>query len=271
MTRNSAVKNNREKDLVSILVPTYNRPALLERAIKSLLEQSYKKLEIVVVNDAGRDVQDVVNSFKDLRIKYFQNSENKGLAGTRNVALKNCKGDYICLLDDDDIYLKYAIEFRMYMMKKLKAEIVYTRSLLDHWDKTDKGYASKGKTLYWDSFFDKDLILIQNIAPCCNVLFSRKAWDEADYWFDETMTTSEDHDFWVSLSRKNNFEELKLIDTECSKRSDNTQMTGTLNFAPNWIKIFKRWRHTAINSNYVISTQNKVLERVGINPKDYGL
>jgi glycosyltransferase involved in cell wall biosynthesis len=257
--------------LVSVLVPTHNRKWLLPRTLDSLVNQSYKNLEVILVNDAGEDVQEVVDFFHDDRIKYYQNEKNLGLAGTRNVALRNCKGDYICLLDDDDIYLPYTLEFRMYMMQQLNAEIVYSRALLDHWEKRDQGYVSIGKTLYWDSVFDPDLILIQNIAPCCCPLFSRKAWEKSNYWFDETMYTSEDQDFWTALSRNCDFHELKLIDCECSKRTDNTQMTGSLNFAPNWIKTFKRWRHTAKNLEYVTNAQNEILRRVGLKPEDYNL
>lgn len=257
---------------VSVIVPTYNRGWILPRALDSLVNQSYSNLEIIVVNDGGDDVEEIVNLFNDDRIVYFQNAKNKGLAGARNSGLRISTGDYICLLDDDDIYLKYAIEFRMYMMEKLGAEIVYTRALQDQWRKQDGGWLSKGKVLYWDSPFDKDLILIQNIAPCCCPLFSRKAWEDSSYWFDETMTTSEDHDFWCALSRKHSFEELKLVDCECSMREkDITQMTGNLNFLPNWIKIYQRWRPTAIRKNYVVEAQNAILKNVGVKPSDYWL
>jgi glycosyltransferase involved in cell wall biosynthesis len=235
------------------------------------MDQSYKNLEIILVNDAGEDVQEVVDFFHDDRIKYYQNEKNLGLAGTRNVALKHCTGDYICLLDDDDIYLPYTIQFRLYMMQQLDAEIVYSRALLDHWEKRDQGYVSIGKSLYWDSPYASDLILIQNIAPCCCPLFSRKAWEKSNYWFDETMSTTEDHDFWTALSRNYDFHELKLIDCECSKRTDNTQMTGSLNFLPNWIITFKRWRHTAKDLEYVTNAQNEILRRVGVKPEDYNL
>lgn len=272
MTRRHAKYVNSSEPLVSILVPTYNRKWLLPRTLDSLLKQSYKNIEIILVNDFGEDVQEVVNKFDDSRIHYFQNKENLGLAGTRNVALKHSHGDYLCLCDDDDIYLNYAIEFRMYMMKKLGAEIVYTRSLLDHWEKRDEGYISVGKTLYWDSNFSRDLLLIQNICPCCNCLFSRKSWnDSGNYQFNESLTTTEDHDFWIALSRKNNFHELKLVDTECSQRSDKTQMTNNLDFSVNWIKVFKNWRHTAENLQWVTEHQNNILKKVGINPAEYGL
>lgn len=262
--------------LVSVIVPTYNRKWLLPRTINSLLTESYKNIEVIVVNDAGEDIFDALKDFHDPRISYYKNEKNLGLAGSRNVGLKKSHGDYICLLDDDDIHLQYTLEFRMYMMKKLNAEIVYTRALQDIWEKRNigngqEGYVSVHKQLYWDSPFDKDLILVQNVAPCCCPLFSRKSWEDSNYWFDETMTTSEDHDFWCALSRKHFFHELKVVDCECSYRQDKTQMTGSLNFAPNWIKIFKKWRHTAINLDNVINSQNEILTRVGLKPEDYGL
>jgi glycosyltransferase involved in cell wall biosynthesis len=262
----------KKESLVSIIIPTFNRKWLVGRSIDSVLTQSYKNLELILVNDSGEDVQDVVDKFNDPRIKYFQNEKNLGLAGTRNVGLKNSSGEYICFLDDDDILYSLSLEVKNYLIKKLNTEIVYTQALQDIWEKTEQGYVSKHKQLYWQSPFNRDLILIQNIAPCCCPLFSRKAWDDSgNYLFDETMTTSEDHDFWCALSRKTDFYELKLVDAECSFRTDKSQMTGSLNFAPNWIKIFKKWRHTALDLEGVTQSQNDILKRVGLKPEEYGL
>lgn len=259
--------------LVSVITPTFNRRNLLKRTLNSLVNQSYKNIEILVINDCGEDVQDVVESFNDNRIKYFQNEINSGLAFSRNVGLKNLKGSFFCLCDDDDIYTKYAVEMRMYLMKKLNADATYTRSLLDHWEKKDDGYVSIGKTLYWDNpYFSKDLLLIQNICPCSNATISMKAWERSNYYqFDQTLTTTEDQDFWTAISRQTDFYDLQIVDTECSRRNDKTQMTNNLDFSKNWIKVFKKWRHTAINLQWVTESQNSILRSVGINPADYGL
>lgn len=270
MSKNKYSKS--QDPLVSVIVPTYNRKWLLPRTIDSILKQSYENLEIVLVNDAGENVQDIVDKFNDPRIKYFQNETNLDLAGTRNVGLKHAQGDYICLLDDDDIHLPYTLEFRMYMMKKLGAQVVYTRALQDIWERTEQGYVSIHKQLYWDCAFDPDLILIQNIAPCCCPLFSRKAWEDIDYWFDETLTTSEDWDFWVHLSRKYNFYELKLVDCECSFRKDNSQMTGSRQgYTTHLPYLYKKWRPFAKNLELVTLNQNNSLKARKLNPNDYGL
>lgn len=261
-----------DEPLVSVLIPTYNRKWLLPRTLESVLNQHYKNLEIILVNDAGEDVQDIVDKFNDPRIKYFQNEKNKDLAGTRNVALKHSEGDYICLLDDDDIHLPYTLEFRIYMAKKLNADVVYTRALQDIWRKLPQGYVSVHKQLYWDSKFDKDLILVQNIAPCCCPMFSRRAYENTGYSFDETLTTSEDWDFWVHMSRRYDFHELKLVDCECSFREDNTQMTGSrTGYTDHMPYLYKKWRPYATNLAWVTEHQNNSLKNRGLNPVNFGL
>lgn len=262
--------------LVSVLIPTYNRKWLLPRTLESVLTQTYQNIEVVLVNDAGEDVQEIVNQFNDPRIKYFQNEKNLDLAGTRNVALKHATGDYICLLDDDDIHLKYTLEFRMYMIKKLKADVVYTRALQDIWRKVaengKEGYVSVHKQLYWDSPFEEDLILVQNIAPCCCPLFSRRAYENTGYSFDETLTTSEDWDFWVHMSRRYTFHELKIVDCECSIREDNTQMTGSrTGYSDHLPYLYKKWRPFARNLAWVIEHQNNSLKARGLKPDGYEL
>jgi len=270
--RNRYTKNNNQP-LVSIVVPTFDRPNWLPITIQSLLDQSYTNLEILVVNDAGIDVKNIIDGYNDERIKYFVHEKNSGLSASRNTALKNSKGDYLCFLDDDDFYLPLAIEFRMSQIKKFNAEIVYTRALQNILEKQGDQYVVLQKRLYWDSPFHKDLILIQNLCPCCCPLFSRKSWDDSgNYLLDENLDTSEDQDFWNALSRKNDFIELKLVDVECTLRTEpNGNMTGTRNFAKNWPIIYKRWRHTAQNMKWVVENQNAILRNAGINPEDYGL
>jgi len=267
------IKKNNEP-LVSVVLPTFNRRNWLPIALNSLVNQTYTNLEIVVVNDAGVDVKDIVESYDDDRIKYFSHDVNKGLAASRNTAMSKATGDYFCWLDDDDFYLPLAVEFRMGQIKKQNAEIVYTRALKDVLEpKGDGNYNLAYKVLYWDSPWDSDLLLVQNICPCCCTLFSRKSWDATgNYKLDETLSAAEDQDFWTALSRKNDFVELKLIDAECTFRNEpKGQMTANLDFSKNWPIIYKRWRHTAKNMKWVTENQNNILKNVGIDPTKYGL
>lgn len=268
-----------ENPLVTVITPTYNRANLIGRTIQSIIDQTYDNIEHIIVNDGGEDISKVIkgiskNNYKKAkRIKYINKKEHEGVSATRNVALKEAKGDYICLLDDDDIYLPLAIEFRLWAMEKFGAEIVYTRALKDIWDVKNGVYVSVKKELYWECPFNKDLILIQNVAHSPCVLFSRTAWDNSgNYMYDTTLETGEDYDFWIALSRNTDFYNLQIIDAESTIRpADKTQATGKKDFSISYPIIYKRWRDTAINKNWVIENQNRVLTNIGKNPEDYGL
>jgi glycosyltransferase involved in cell wall biosynthesis len=266
----------KNKSLFSIITPIYNRLEWLPLTLNSLRSQTYKNFEIIAINDCGDDPTQILNDYPDLNIKYIEHEVNKGLASSRNTGLKNCSGDYIIFLDHDDSLMPLSLEFRLSMIKKYNAEIVYTRCLKDIYDrkKMNDGneiYVPVRSELYWSSGFDRDLILIQNISPCNGVTFSRKSWMESESMLDEELHTGEDFSFWQGLSRKFDFIELKLIDANCSFRLDGSQMTGSRNFSLDFPRIYKKYRHTAKNLEYVTNAQNEILKRVGINPEDYDL
>ncbi len=263
-------------DLISVIVPCYNRKEWIPLTLQSLRNQTHKEIEVCVCNDGGESIQDILANFQDLNIVYTEHPQNKGLPAARNTALKSSSGKYISFLDSDDIYMPMALEFRLWKMKQLNAEIVYTRSLRNIYEPiikdNNKYYQLKHQELYWNSEFDRDQILYMNIAPCCNPLFSRKSWEETGYWLDETLTSTEDHDFWIALSRKFDFVNLGLLDAECSYRLEKDgQMTHNRDFSQNWIKVYKKWRHTAIDIEKVIRIQNQMLLQSGIDPAQYGL
>ena len=96
--------------VVSVLISTFNRPKYLYQALASVLCQSYRNLQIIVINDGGEDVSDIIDSFNDIRLKYFNRKENRGKAYSLNEALSQAKGKYIAYLDDDDLYYPYHIQ-----------------------------------------------------------------------------------------------------------------------------------------------------------------
>jgi len=94
---------------ISVIIPTYNRAALLREAIQSVFRQTWRDFEIVVVDDGSTDATpEVARDFGD-RIVYLR-QENRGVNAARNVAVAQARGDYIALLDSDDMYLPYTLE-----------------------------------------------------------------------------------------------------------------------------------------------------------------
>lgn len=106
------VDNNSKKTgpMVSILLPTFNRPRYLSEALASALHQSYRNLQVIVVNDGGQDVSDIINSYNEPRLIFINRKENRGKAFSLNQALARAEGKYIAYLDDDDIYYPHHIE-----------------------------------------------------------------------------------------------------------------------------------------------------------------
>ena len=104
---------NENKPLVSIILPTYNRAEIVGNAIESALNQSYKNIEIIIVDDGSKDdTEKVVNDFKENtdKITYIKHEDNKGQAAAENTGVKLSNGQYIAFLDSDTVWLPKKIE-----------------------------------------------------------------------------------------------------------------------------------------------------------------
>ncbi len=98
---------------ITVIIPTYNRPDLLPRALESVQKQSWPNLEVLVVDDASRtSAESIVNSFKQSlpNIRFIRHEKNKGVNAARNTGVAEAHGDIISFLDDDDEYLPDAFE-----------------------------------------------------------------------------------------------------------------------------------------------------------------
>ncbi len=115
-----------EQELVSVVIPTYKRPEELKRAINSVINQTYKNIEIIVIDDnykypeIRKKTESIVSKYKN--IIYIENKENLGGSESRNVGINNAHGKYIAFLDDDDEFLPNKIEMQLKLYKKLEKQ-----------------------------------------------------------------------------------------------------------------------------------------------------
>lgn len=102
----------KEEELVSVIIPVFNSEKFLSEAIISVIEQTYKNLEILISDDCSEDnSRKIIESFSDeSRIKVFNNHQNIGAGNTRNKLIKEASGKYVCFLDSDDLIEKDKIE-----------------------------------------------------------------------------------------------------------------------------------------------------------------
>ena len=105
--------------LVSIIMPSWNTGRFIAESIQSVIDQTYTKWELLIVDDCSTDNTDeVVASFHDNRIKYFKNEKNSGAALTRNRALREAQGEWIAFLDSDDLWTPEKLEHQIEFMEK---------------------------------------------------------------------------------------------------------------------------------------------------------
>jgi glycosyltransferase involved in cell wall biosynthesis len=113
--------------MITVITSTYNRAKRLKKSIQSVLDQSYKDFEYIIVDDCSTDNTEwTVKKFKDKRIRYIRLPENTGHDGRpKNVGIKEAKGEYVAFLDDDDLYYKDTLKVLYTYMKYTNADMVY--------------------------------------------------------------------------------------------------------------------------------------------------
>lgn len=190
--------------LVSVIMPTYRREGTLRRAIKSVLDQTYKNLELIVVNDNGDDgwftpvVRDVVDSFSkiDGRVRLLEPSVHKNGAFARNRGVKASSGELLAFLDDDD----------WWEPEKLARQVEAFASLSDEWGVVScrvKRY--RGDELisvlpkHPDGHVYKDIMLIVSDFATGTLMVRRSLFDEVG-GFDENLVRHQDLQLLIELT-----------------------------------------------------------------------
>ncbi|WP_252379816.1 glycosyltransferase family 2 protein [Desulfovulcanus ferrireducens] len=183
--------------LISVIIPTFNRGQYIVDAVNSVLNQTWKKLELIVVDDGSNDqTRALLEKIKDKRFHYFY-QENKGVSSARNFGLKKARGDFLALLDSDDYWLPEKLSVQLKFMLEGGFHISQTQEI---WIRRGKRVNPMSKhTQPGGWFFEKSLHLCL-ISPSC-VLFSRKVVEEVGF-FDERLTACEDYDLWLRTQLK---------------------------------------------------------------------
>lgn len=168
--------------LVSVIITTYNRPRMLQRAIDSVLNQSYKNIEVVVVDDNNPDSKGrkktaaLMNKYKEEKnVIYIKHHKNMNGAAARNTGIKNSSGVIVSYLDDDDWYLKEKIEKQVaYLLSNGQYDAVYCG-----WQKNNKNVIStKTGDLTYEILSGKNPIITNTIMMKKDAAVNCGGWDE---------------------------------------------------------------------------------------------
>ncbi len=212
--------------LVSVIVPTYNRPEMLVSTLQSILNQTYRNHEIIVVNDCGLDVANIVGWLNQQgNITYVRHDRNRGLAAARNTGIKLARGKYLAYLDDDDLFYPGHLETLVSFLETTNYRVAYTDAHRAHQEKQHGRYVTTERDVVYSNDFDPDWLMVFNQFPVLCLMHEKSCLEEAGL-FDESLTTHEDWDLWIRLSRHYKFAHIRKVTCEFTWRQDGSTMTS---------------------------------------------
>jgi len=188
-----------QKPLVSVVVPTYNRRALLQETIASILAQGYRSLEVVVVDNCSQDgTEDYVRGIGDTRVRYARNANGGVIAVNRNLGLSLARGEYVAFCDDDDLWRpdKLAKQVaameadRSYGLCYTNAAVFDGREVVSEW---------MVRRRFFRGHFER--MLRGNLVPNSSMLIRRRALDTVGVLdTDPALRGAEDYEFTLRIA-----------------------------------------------------------------------
>lgn len=184
---------NEKSPKISIILPTYNGSEYIQQSIESCLNQTYKKIELIIIDDGSTDsTSQIVNSFKDDRIKYYKHDKNYGLPTALNTGFSKITGDYVTWTSDDNYYAEKALEKMLSYLITNDCLFVYC-----NYYKFSSDNTYKLKIVYLDE--ETELKKYNCIGPC--FLYSKEVKEKIGN-YDARFYLAEDYDYWIRISKK---------------------------------------------------------------------
>jgi glycosyltransferase involved in cell wall biosynthesis len=245
--------------IVSVIIPTKDRPEMLAQAIQSVLNQTFTELEIIIVNDGGVDVQSVISRLNTKgNIVYKKHDRALDRSAARNTGIRAACGKYIAYLDDDDNYYPNHIETLVKFLENSEYKIAYTDAVMAQQEKQNGEYVTINRSVPYSLDFDKDKILVSNCTPNLCLMHEKSCLDEVGL-FDETLSTHEDWDLIIRLSRNFDIAHIKETTCEFTQRNDgtNTSSHNRADFTRTREIIFNRYRQYAEANPTILDAQKE--------------
>ena len=207
--------------LVSVVIPTRNRPRLLHDALESVARQSYSNWEAIVVNDGGGEVASVVRALSPqaaARTTVLEAATSQGAARARNRAIGAARGAIVAFLDDDDLFLPEHLASLVEAMVPSGAPVAYTESLAieERIEEDRRVEVRRGVTRQYR--YSRALLLVRNMIPTANWGMRRECFER---WggFDDSLACAEDWDLLLRFSAKTPFLRVARTTTEIRMRT----------------------------------------------------
>ena len=186
--------------LVTVVLPTFNRAKFILEAINTALNQSYRNIEVIVVDDGSKDdTEQILKNIIDSRVKYVRHSENKGAAAARNTGIQLASGEFIAFLDSDDIWQrdKLTKQVDKILLSDQSVALIYCGMLKI--DESGRVLGEK-KPQYRGEIFKH--LLYDNCIGSTSVPLLRMDVLKEIGGFDERLKSREDYDLWLRIAKR---------------------------------------------------------------------
>ncbi|WP_018150480.1 glycosyltransferase [Leeia oryzae] len=259
--------------VISVIIPTKNRPGLLANALESLTYQTFKDFEVVIHNDGGCDIGGIVDFFSDqLQISYVRSSQSGGAAASRNRALKLAKGRIIAYLDDDDVYLDSHLEKLVDAYKGRSEKFIYTNCEYLIQERKEGRLIELGRERrYAGISYSRAQLLVSNFIPTPTWSHTKELIDTIGD-FDESLEILEDWDFLLRASKVTEFYQVNATTVEV--RSDRSRDDHTLRANADKLLAYHQKiyaKHPVENESILANRQsliNSLSNRQDVTPKN---
>ena len=230
---------------VSVVIPTYNRAVMVREAIESVLSQTFRDSEVIVVDDGSTDgTGEVLRRRCDERVRcYYQ--ENSGRSVARNRGIQESVGKYVLFLDSDDWLLPHALEVHSaYLDAHPEVDVVYSDGYYCDAEGQEIERISLGRPPVNHDRLLETMVLTNIVIAPHSAMVRRTALQKLGYpYFDETLHGPEDSDLWLRLTAQG--ARFACLDTlTCMYRIHDSN--STLRWSPDW----ERHRHSLVRFNY---------------------
>ena len=187
--------------LVSVIIPTHNRSQKITNTINSILEQTYKNLELIIVSNGSTDnTAEIIKAIqqKDARVVFREQENSGGPSSPRNHGMKIAKGKYIAFCDDDDIWLPEKLELQISAMEK-NFDVALSYTDMTRFDEKGEYYINNGR----DVVANLDSLLYKNVVPISSVVIRKNILQEIkDFNESVAVGPAEDYDLILRVAAK---------------------------------------------------------------------
>ena len=206
---------------VSVIMATKNRREMLECALYSVIQQTYQAWEIVLINDGGENVRDIIERLGlEQRVRYLQNARSIGQAKARNKALQTASGEIIVFLDDDDLYLPDHLQTVVAAFQDTSCVFAYTDAdVVQEVLRNGQRREVSRSAAYRHGAYSRRKLHIDNYIPI-NTWAVRKCCLDEVGGFDESLSCCEDWELLLRIAQQHEFVHLERTTVEVRHRAD---------------------------------------------------